>query len=310
VHNITDSNAFTSPVPVLDDGDPVAASQTQPTVQALANRTFFTNSLLAQVLGTDTTATSGGTKTLTAASNERQYFSGSSNENVVLPDETTVPIGKTFFIFQGSTGTLTIKDSGGGTVLTVPPKITSGRYDLVMVTSTNNATSTGNWKFFFDIPGHAIGINSNAAAAAGEVGELMTISASNASWGSANVAQNLCSPSSFTLTPGDWQISGWVSSPILTPDTASSDLVGVELSVSQTSGAFGGTAVPSVSTGQLAVDNVSVMPSAVGNQFSSLVVIPPYAVQISSPITLYLVGEASYSNIPSYSAFLQARRMR
>lgn len=40
-HNITPVDAFTTPIPVLDDGDAVAASSTTPTIQALADRSLY-----------------------------------------------------------------------------------------------------------------------------------------------------------------------------------------------------------------------------------------------------------------------------
>lgn len=44
--NIVDVNAFTSPVQVLQDGDPVVGSETETSVQALANRTAYLQTAL------------------------------------------------------------------------------------------------------------------------------------------------------------------------------------------------------------------------------------------------------------------------
>lgn len=41
MHNVTAKNFFTTPVPVLDDGDSVDAAHTQPTIQALADQAMF-----------------------------------------------------------------------------------------------------------------------------------------------------------------------------------------------------------------------------------------------------------------------------
>jgi hypothetical protein len=207
MHNVTDVNAFTSPVQVLDDGDPVAASQTQPTIQALANRTFYTNSLLALVRGMDVVASAGGTTVLTGASNRTQVLTGASAQSFKLPDETTLPVGDTFKFFNMSTGALTVKDSASSTLFVIQPHLGTNRAQYAFATSISAGATTGNWRFAYDVPGQLLATNTNDSAAVGAVGESYLLTTSSFSWtGSSPV--NVLGP--MPLTAGDWDISGMI----------------------------------------------------------------------------------------------------
>ena len=65
-----------------------------------------------------TQATSGGTTTLTLASQTVQRFTGASNQTVVLPAATTLSLGMYYLIINNSTGVLTIQDGGTNTLVT------------------------------------------------------------------------------------------------------------------------------------------------------------------------------------------------
>ena len=69
--------------------------------------------------GFATTATAAGTTTLTAASAPLQQFTGTTTQTVVLPNATTLSAGFIFQILNRSTGSLTIKDGGSTTILTM-----------------------------------------------------------------------------------------------------------------------------------------------------------------------------------------------
>jgi hypothetical protein len=67
-----------------------------------------------------TTATAAGTTTLTVASTEIQRFSGVTTQTVVLPVVSTLPkTGFGYWIYNDSTGALTVNSSGGNLVATV-----------------------------------------------------------------------------------------------------------------------------------------------------------------------------------------------
>jgi hypothetical protein len=91
---------------------------------------------MANLMGYTSTATAGGTTTLTNASSYYQQFTGSSNQTVVLPVTSTLQTGWTFHIVNNSTGTLTVQSSGTNQVIIVPSQTTA------MVTCISTATTT------------------------------------------------------------------------------------------------------------------------------------------------------------------------
>lgn len=87
-----------------------------------------------------TTVTSAGTTTLTVASTKQQYFTGSTTQNLVLPDATTLPgVGFQFRIVNLSSGAVTIKDNSGSTLLALPG------VSWTLATCTNIGTTAGTW---------------------------------------------------------------------------------------------------------------------------------------------------------------------
>lgn len=85
------------------------------------------------------TATAGGTTTLTNASTQVQRFTGSSNQNVVFPDATTLSTGYWFIISNDSTGTITVKD-GSSTTLN---SLSAGQFAEYYLAA--NGTAAGTW---------------------------------------------------------------------------------------------------------------------------------------------------------------------
>lgn len=65
------------------------------------------------------TATAAGTTTLSVSSNTLQFFTGSSTQTILLPNVTTLIVGRRFEIHNNSTGTLTVQTSGGSTISTI-----------------------------------------------------------------------------------------------------------------------------------------------------------------------------------------------
>lgn len=93
----------------------------------------------ALIESTTTTATAAGTTTLTVSSNTNQEFTGSTTQNVVLPNATTLANGRRFKIWNRSTGALTLKDNGANTLATIPAGID---LDALLI---SNGTSNGTW---------------------------------------------------------------------------------------------------------------------------------------------------------------------
>jgi len=71
-----------------------------------------------------TTVTSGGTLTLTNSSNYLHRLTGTANHTIMLPQGSTLTVGKRYEFHNESTGTVTIK-SYNETVITVMPTTTS-----------------------------------------------------------------------------------------------------------------------------------------------------------------------------------------
>ena len=77
----------------------------------------------ALIEGVTSTATAAGTTTLTKDSQTNQRFTGVTTQTVVLPDATTLPVGRYFQIENRSTGLVTVQTSGGGALTTVLPNM-------------------------------------------------------------------------------------------------------------------------------------------------------------------------------------------
>lgn len=84
-------------------------------------------------------ATSAGTTTLTKGSQTNQFFTGTSTQTIVLPDATSLPLGRYFLIQNKSTGNITVNMNGGSLLTTVEPE------SQVKVTVTNIVSPAGVW---------------------------------------------------------------------------------------------------------------------------------------------------------------------
>lgn len=92
------------------------------------------------------TATSGITVSLTVSSTYHQYFTGSSNETVKLPDATTLPAtGFGYRIVNLSSGTVTIQDNGGNSVQVM------GSNSTAFITAKSISTANGSWDSQYSI---------------------------------------------------------------------------------------------------------------------------------------------------------------
>lgn len=97
--------------------------------------------------GFTTTATAGGTTTLTFASAATQEFTGTSNQTVVLPITYNLFPGFSYTIINNSTGVLTVNSSTPDLLATIPAggKLTA----TVMTVSTTNAAA---WEAHLSVP--------------------------------------------------------------------------------------------------------------------------------------------------------------
>lgn len=100
------------------------------------------NAAITALEGFTTTATSGGTTTLTNTSTYKQYFTGTSNHTVTLPSTSTLAQGWSFHIVNQSTGTVTVQTSSAVSLGTIPSNATAMPSAL---TTTGNTAS--DWEF-------------------------------------------------------------------------------------------------------------------------------------------------------------------
>jgi len=89
--------------------------------------------------GVISTATSGGNTALSVSSRTVQQFTGALTHTAVLPDATTLAVGRRFKLINRSTQALTVNSFGGALLQAVP----SGSASEFIVTSI--ATSAGTW---------------------------------------------------------------------------------------------------------------------------------------------------------------------
>ena len=109
-----------------------------------ANQNILANNLS---YGTTSITSAGTTTTLTAANGYFILITGTLTQTVKFPDETTLPAGTAYIIDNDSTGVVTLQDSAGGALGTVPAGMAGYIY------SKSNATATGNWAGYAYVAG-------------------------------------------------------------------------------------------------------------------------------------------------------------
>jgi hypothetical protein len=116
-----------------------SAGTTTPTASTIAARDTSANLSADAFIPTATsTATSGGTTTLTVDSTEVQVFTGTSSHTVVLPT-TGVVAGQRFSILNSSTGTVTVQSSNAGVLLNSIATSQSAVFTALTATPTTTA---------------------------------------------------------------------------------------------------------------------------------------------------------------------------
>jgi hypothetical protein len=147
--------------------------------------------------------------------------------------------------------------------------------------------------------GQVPGIATNTDAAAGDVGEEKIASLAIAS---ETPLTNATAKTivSLTLTPGDWDISGWVGFDPGGTVVATAFRAGINTSTN---------AMPSNDSGRISI--LGVKTPGGGDTAASLLTIPVSRVSIASSTTYYLVARADWSTstISAWGA-IRARRMR
>ena len=89
--------------------------------------------------GMSTIVTAADTTVLTVTSNQVQYFTGATTQTVTLPVVSTLYLGQTYVIVNGSTGLITVNSSGANPVVVVPAGSTA-TVRCVLLTGTTAAS--------------------------------------------------------------------------------------------------------------------------------------------------------------------------
>ena len=130
----------TTPLPVVDGGTGVNAVTIAPSATKFAG--WDANSNLSAnnfVEGYTTTATAGGTTTLTVASTNMQFFTGSLAQNCKMPVANTLVTGMQWMIVNLSSGNVTIQSSGSNTITVMAANTVA--YVTCILASGTTATS-------------------------------------------------------------------------------------------------------------------------------------------------------------------------
>lgn len=88
-----------------------------------------------------TTATAAGATTLSATSNTKQQFTGTTTQTVNLPTATTLLNGWYVVIQNRSTGVVTVKDASTATLLAIPGN------EEVIFSLISNGSAAGTWDY-------------------------------------------------------------------------------------------------------------------------------------------------------------------
>ncbi|MDB5176716.1 MAG: hypothetical protein JWN75_384 [Candidatus Saccharibacteria bacterium] len=200
--------------------------------------------------GMTTTATAAGTTTLTAASAETQYFTGTQAQTVTLPTSSIVA-GQRFTIINDSTGNVTLNASGGGLVANVQ----GFGWAATVVAKVATPTTAANWALvsllstssgFFDKTA-----TNNTIVQRTSGGNV----AANAFWSNLTSTATAAGTTTLTITSSEIQVfTGSTTQTVVLPTT--STLAGQRYTIiNQSTGAItinasgGGTVISALNTG-------------------------------------------------------------
>lgn len=130
---------------ISQGGTGVTSVTTVPAASTFAgwdtNSNFSANNVLD---GYATTATSAGTTTLTVASAEQQYFTGSTTHTVKLPVTSTLVAGQSFVVVNLSSGVVTLQSSGSNTLQAMAANT---QVRATVISTSGTGTASWNWVY-------------------------------------------------------------------------------------------------------------------------------------------------------------------
>lgn len=256
--------------------------------------------------GFQTTATAAGTTTLTSVSPWKQFFTGTTTQTVVMPLLSTIADGWSRRLDNDSTGIVTVNahaTDGGATLVALAQgdavllTRASGAWDIFIAAKRNGDSAQNFTGATITAATQLIGKGTatNDSASAGQIGELVTSSASGVSMTTATPI-NI---TSISLTAGDWDVFG--NAQFGGTATALSYCFG---SISTTTGTLGAANTRGGAGYSAAGQNVF----AITDVYAALPTIP---LQLAATTTIYLVSQAGFGGgTCNGSGTITARRRR
>ena len=92
------------------------------------------------IAGYSTTVTAGSTTTLTVASPQNQFFTGTTTQILVLPVTSTLTLGFKFYIVNNSSSSITVESSGGNTI-----QVMTANSSLLVTCILTSGTTAASW---------------------------------------------------------------------------------------------------------------------------------------------------------------------
>ncbi len=122
-------------------------------------------------IGYTTTVTSASAVTLTATSNFKQYFTGSTAQTVILPVTSTLALGMSYEINNNSSATITVQSSGLNTIATIPAAA-AATFTVILTSGTGSAS----WDYEFTGFNTVTGTGSNVLSGSPSISGTLSAS--------------------------------------------------------------------------------------------------------------------------------------